>query len=92
MSINPEFGGSTFDHKRDAADFRCQLDRTRGIMLGGGWHTLEYLASEVGCSEATVSARLRDLRKPRYGAYNIEKRVKVGTKRVYEYRMGFEHG
>ena len=88
MSINPEFGGKTFDHKRDAADFRCQLDKTRSIMLGGGWHTLAFLATEVGCSEAAVSARLRDLRKVPYGAYNIEKRVKVGTKRIYEYHLG----
>jgi hypothetical protein len=37
-------------------------------------------------SDSTVTARLRDLRKPQYGGYVIEKRLRIGSK-AYEYRI-----
>lgn len=88
MTVTPEFGGATFDAARDAADFRSQLDKVRSKLLGGGWLTLAQLAEAGGCSEAAASARVRDLRKSQFGAYTIEKRVKAGTKRLYEYHLG----
>ena len=37
-------------------------------------------------SDSTITARLRDLRKPVYGGYVIEKRLRIGS-RAYEYRL-----
>lgn len=37
-------------------------------------------------SDSSCTARLRDLRKPRYGAHVIEKRKREGS-RAYEYRL-----
>ena len=36
-------------------------------------------------SETAISARIRDLRKPRYGSHNVE--TKRRSKGVYEYRL-----
>ena len=37
-------------------------------------------------SDSSVTARIRDLRKPRYGSHVIEKRMRDGS-RAYEYRL-----
>ena len=42
---------------------------------------------DVLISDSSCTARLRDLRKARYGAHNIEKRMREGS-RAYEYRLG----
>lgn len=68
-----EFGGATYDEKRDGDRLRKQLDAVRSFMLRNGWVTLKDLAGAVGAPEASVSARLRDLRKQQHGAYTIER-------------------
>lgn len=94
MSITPEFGGPTFNPARDAAALNRQLDEVRSIMLSGGWHTLAEISATVSerigrtATEASVSARLRDLRKPQHGAYNIERRIRGGAGRLWEYHLG----
>jgi hypothetical protein len=54
-------------------------------MSDGLYHTLTYLATRIGAPEASVSARLRDLRKPRFGAYIIERKPHLFG--GYAYRM-----
>jgi hypothetical protein len=44
----------------------------------GDWYTLKELAFVGGCSEAGASARIRDLRKPKYGGYTIETQAAYG--------------
>jgi hypothetical protein len=52
------------------------------------WDLINKLASkEIYVSDASVTARLRDLRKPRYGAWSIEKR-RIENCGAYEYRLG----
>jgi hypothetical protein len=53
-------------------------------MLDHQWHTLADLAT-TGDPEASVSARLRDLRKPKFGGFHIERRyVSAG---LWAYRL-----
>jgi hypothetical protein len=54
-------------------------------MADGGWHTLDAIARGVGGTQASVSARLRDLRKKKYGSHEIQ-RVRV-TGGLFEYRL-----
>lgn len=54
------------------------------------WWTFEQLraalyADGIGISEAGLSARIRDLRKPQYGGYTVD-RMPTGRKGVYAYR------
>lgn len=53
-----------------------------------GWMTLREL-SELTCyGEASISAQLRHLRKPRFGAYIVDKRRRgFGRHSTWEYRI-----
>lgn len=61
-----------------------QLEKVRDLMKDGKYRTLGEVARTVGSAEQSVSARLRDLRKARYGSYRVDKRV---GKNGFEYRV-----
>ena len=69
------FGGQTAVAARDDARLLGQLAAVRGLMFDGLWRTLAMISAGVGYPEASVSARLRDLRKARFGGYTVERRV-----------------
>jgi hypothetical protein len=70
----PVFDGDTFEPARDAARLAGQLARVRQLMADGAWRTLREIAIHVGASEAGASARLRDLRKARFGGHTVERK------------------
>jgi hypothetical protein len=62
-----------------------QLAKVYRLMRDGRWRTLGDIRGIVGGSEAGVSARLRDLRKKRFGGFTVERqRCPDG---LWEYRM-----
>jgi hypothetical protein len=65
-----------------------QLVRVQDLVRDGQWRTLREISEAVSAPEASVSARLRDLRKPQFGGYNIERRSVDGVAGLYEYRVG----
>lgn len=79
------FDGKTYEPKRDFDRLTGQLQKVRAFMSDGQWHTLEQIQSICGGTEAAISARLRDLRKEKYGSHNVERRhVNRG---LFEYRV-----
>lgn len=79
------FGGKTYDAKLDERRLTGQLHRVYEAMKSGEWFTLSKLQSITGGSEAGISARIRDLRKPAFGGYTIEReRVSGG---LFRYRL-----
>jgi len=79
------FDGETFDTEKDQQRLTTLLERVRDLMIDGEWRPLWAIAVEARGSEASVSARLRDLRKPRFGCYQVERRrVHQGT---HHYRV-----
>lgn len=66
------FDGVTYSPARDGKRLGTQLERVRSLMADGQWPTLAEIAKAVGGSEAGVSARLRDCRKPRHGGLTVE--------------------
>lgn len=90
LSPLPLFDGATFEPKRDEGRLKIQLAKVRRAMWDGRWHTLDELAAAADAPQASVSARIRDLRKPKFGAYKVERRhVKGG---LFEYRINFIGG
>lgn len=85
MSQQAFFDGRTFT-PQDTQRLSRQLDIVKRCLLNGEWWTLTALAAVSGGSEAGVSARLRDLRKPRFGNYVIERQRIAGG--LYKYRIG----
>jgi hypothetical protein len=77
------FDGATFDAPRDEARLGRQLDRVLALMQDGAWRTLRQIADATGGSEAAVSARLRDLRKGKFGAYRVLRQNRGGGLWVY---------
>ena len=66
FDIPPTFDGTTFDYAQDFDRLATALDRVAHLMRDGRPRTLGDIASACGCSEAGASARLRDLRKPKF--------------------------
>lgn len=81
-----KFDGSTFEMKRDGARLNAQLKRVRDLMLDGIWRTLEEISIATGYPEASISARLRDLRKEKFGGYQVNRRNMGKGTWVYQVR------
>ena len=80
---NRDFGGATYDPKKDKTRLTTQLAQVRHLMIDGRKRTLAQIAQLVGGSEAGVSARLRDLRKSRHGSYIVQRARIAGGLWVY---------
>jgi hypothetical protein len=83
-----EYEGEVFDHTLPHArdlDNGLLQSRVFDYMSSGEWHTLADISFACAGSEASVSARLRDFRKEKYGAHRVD-RKHVGN-RVYKYRL-----
>jgi Fic family protein len=82
------FDGDTYEEELDQQRLGAQLQRVKLAMASGEWFTLAKLSRIANCSEASASARIRDLRKDRFGAWTIERRRVSGG--LHEYRRKFE--
>ncbi len=73
------FDGYTFDKDRDGQRLSTEMARVKAYVLDGEWHTLSEISLilsaiyECRFPESSVSARLRDLRKPLFGGYVVER-------------------
>lgn len=83
--------GETYLPERDEQRLTTQLDAVQELMKDGRWYTLESLRNQVRsvtqkhATESSISARIRDLRKPEFGGYEMQHRhVSNG---LWEYRM-----
>ena len=89
-SVTLPFDGSTFDEQRDGVRLTSQYERVFRLMSDGQWRTLTQIATFAEGSAAAVSARLRDMRKAKFGGHTVERRyIGLGT---WEYRLIVNHG
>jgi uncharacterized protein YfaT (DUF1175 family) len=79
------FDGDTYEPERDADRLGAQMRRVAEVMRNGKWMTLAGIAEATNDPEASVSARLRDLRKKRNGAHVIEREYVM--RGLFRYRM-----
>lgn len=79
------FDGSDIVHARDSARLSGQLLDIFNLMRDGGWRTLPDMERETGHPPASISAQLRNLRKSRFGGYEVEKRHLLNG--LFEYRL-----
>lgn len=81
------FGGDTFNEKLDGDRLRRQLAAVYRATFDQQWHTLKQLSKEVGAPEASVSARLRDLRKKKFGGHIVERKRVPNGNGLHIYRV-----
>lgn len=86
MQPAPAFDGPTFSQARDGDRLHAQLNRVLAVLKDHRWHTLCDISSQTGDPQASVSARMRDLRKERYGSHTIERRYVA--RGLWEYKLG----
>ena len=80
-----DFDGHTYARGADYARLASLLERVKTHMLDERWHTLSDIQQACGGSVASCSARLRDLRKEKFGGYQIEhERLEDG---LWRYRL-----
>lgn len=84
------FDGATAEPV-DYGRMNAQTQRVYDVMSDGQWRTIRELQDDIERRfekvdpEVSLSARLRDLRKPRFGGYEVERR-KCGIG-LFEYRL-----
>lgn len=73
-------------NRKEAKPLRLRKQREviRDVMLSAGqcatWLTLDELAKLTHYPPASISAQLRHMRKPRFGAYEVAKRCRTVNK------------
>ena len=75
-------------------DAKIDFDRLNGgirkihdLMSSHRWLTLSEIEQETGIPQASASAFIRHLRKPRFGGFNTEKRRRNPNGGTWEYAM-----
>lgn len=84
------FGGKTYEPALDFERLDTQLAAVFRIMRDGQWRTITEIrfAIQSAASEAGISARLRDLRKPQFGSHTVARQRRGdGRTGTFEYRL-----
>ncbi len=87
-----DFDGDTYEPKFDATRLRGEMARVYAIMkscwMRREWITLSEIAAITDDPEASISARLRDLRKAKFGAHTVNRRRRGDPpKGLFEYQL-----
>ena len=79
------FDGDTYEPDKDQVRLGKQAQRCWDAIQDGKWRTLSELSEITGDPEASISARLRDFRKERFGGHDIPRRRRSCGQ--WEYRL-----
>jgi len=76
MSTLPLFDGRTYLPERDGKRLKSQLEAVRYVMSDGRWRTIPEIHRELSvlgfyATETSISSRIRDLRKSKFGAFKV---------------------
>ena len=72
------FNGPAYDPDKDAARLTGQIKRVYDLMQDGKWRSLAEIEAGTGDPQASISAQLRHLRKPRFGGYAVDRERRDG--------------
>jgi len=73
----PRFDGATYEKEFDQKRLGAQMYSVYDLMKDKRWRTLSEIAQITGYPEASISARLRDLRKERFGNHTVNRQRRV---------------
>jgi len=90
MSTFPLFDGRSYEPTRDGDRLNTQLAAVRHVLSDGRWHTTTEISRALAAigifgTETSISSRVRDLRKAKFGAYDVQSRYV--EKGLWAYRM-----
>jgi hypothetical protein len=88
QDYGPLFDGVTFKPELDAKRLGAEMERVFNCVKDGSWRTLSEIRVVTGDPEASISARLRDFRKERFGSHIVNRRRRGDPKRgLFEYQL-----
>ena len=80
-----EFSGITYEPELDRSRLSAQLIRIWNVMKDNQWRTLWEIEKLTSDPLQSVSARLRDFRKKRFGSHTVNRR-RIGPG-LFEYQL-----
>jgi hypothetical protein len=82
------FSGETYEPNLDKHRLSSQFRRVWNLMVDGKWRSLPEIRNALigRDSEAAISARLRDFRKPPTNA-SVDRRRRENANGLFEYRV-----
>jgi hypothetical protein len=84
------FDADCFGYTVDYRELKGQIKAVFDLMKDGEYRTLELIGEEIGKTALrSIGASLRNLRRPRYGGYIVERR---GKGKTCEYAIKMEVG
>ena len=91
--LDSKFDGSDYEDKVDRRRLAGQILRVYECMKDGQWRTVNEIHQVTGDPHASISAQLRNLRKPKFGSYNVVKQIRGERKdSLYEYQLLTQKG
>jgi hypothetical protein len=78
--------GATYDPAEDFKRLNRQMRAVALVLWDGNWHTLADISRATGHPEASISARIRDLRKPKFGGHIVTTKRLPGGNGLHIYR------
>ena len=69
-----EFAGETYEPELDRERLGKQFHAVFKLMQDAQWRTLGEIEKQTGYPQASISARLRDFRKKRFGGHVVLRR------------------
>ena len=85
-----DFDGDTYEPARDRVRLTGQSKRVFICMRNTGWWSLAQLSYHCMFPEASISARIRDFRKDKFGGHTVERRRTDNG--LFEYRLIVNEG
>lgn len=85
ISKTSRFNGADYKHERDSKRLTSQYNDIFKLMADGEFRSLAKIATLTGHHEASISAQLRHMRKPRFGSHTVDKRHRGNG--LYEYQL-----
>jgi len=86
--MRSRFEGPEYKTAEDTLRLSKQIGRVYRCMQDGAWRTLEEIALVTGDGESSISAQLRNLRKPQFGSFVITRRPRGDRAHgLFEYHL-----
>jgi len=83
-----KFTGPVFVPEHDQERLDTQIERIKGFMADGQWHTYGEIALATGSPATSVSSQLRNLRMDENGGFIIERQYRGDRRQgLFEYRL-----
>lgn len=84
--MSARIDGAFYNPSLDEQRLTTQMERVRRELSDGRWHTAQHIADRTHAPLTSVSAQIRNLRKPENGGYHIETK-RDGDTGLFLYRM-----